>query len=60
MVEPHPQSPPSAVVLKLNVVLYRVKIQYLLTTFDNVSLVGYKLKKPSGSGDENGQSAELF
>ena len=29
-------APPSAVVLKLNVVLYRVKVQYLLTGFDNV------------------------
>ena len=26
----------STVVLKLNVVLYRVKVQYLLTGFDNV------------------------
>ena len=33
---PNSQSPPSAVVLKLNVVLYRVKVQYLLTGFDNV------------------------
>ena len=29
-------APPSAVVLKLNVVLYTVKIQYLLTAFDKV------------------------